>query len=405
MVSADGHTVSGTVLGSTAVAVAGTTIAAGSSPMSAGGVLISVHPGASSIAINGDSQPLPTAKPAYEPAPIATIGGQILTASPGASEVYYAGTTLSRDGPHATISNKDIYVGSWGLVIDSSSTIALPTALNQESSSADEPSAVTFTAAGHTFTSSPSGIAVAGTILPSGNAAVISGTTISYGTNGLAVGNSIIPIPTPHPSSANVASESTHIFTLGGQAFTANPTAVAIAGTTLTLGSPALTISGTAISLGSSGVVIASSTYAIPSDAFPSSTTVIGGETFTINPTAIEVGGTTLSEGGSAITINGTAISLGSLGLVIAGSTVPYHNSPSTATSTTSEGLGAIILAGFGPSSTPTSLAAPTGTESLNGTSMLVGFQGKATRLGWDREEILTLGSLLLGGWICFHIR
>ncbi len=96
---------------------------------------------------------------------------------------------------------------------------------------------------------------------------------------------------------------------------------------------------------------------------------------------AIEVGGTTLSEGGNAITIHGTPVSLGPSGLIVAGSTIPIR-------STTSEGLGGVILAGFGPSTTAAGNGASTGTSTTAtgpGTSMtpgVVGFQGGATKLG-----------------------
>jgi len=313
------------------------------------------------------------------------------------------GTTLSQNGPHVTIDNTEVFVGSSGLVIGSSSTVAIPAAPSSELSSKSLSSAMTFTTAGHTFTSPPSDIAVAGTTIQPGSIAVISGTTVSYGSIGLVIGTSIDPIPTSHPSSAGPASfpgtGPTNVFTLGGQTLTASPTGIYIAGTTLTAGGSAITISGTAISLGSSGLVIASSTYAIPSGTLPSRTTFIGLETFTIHPTAIEVGGTTLSEGGSAITIHGTPMSLGPSGLIVAGSTIPIR-------STTSEGLGGIILAGLGPSTTAAGNGASTGTSTTAtgpGTSMtpgVVGFQGGATRLGeWGARIIL--GSLLAaGGWI-----
>lgn len=353
--------------------------------------------GSSDVKIGSESQG-PTPESAHAaaalPAPIATIGSQIITASPGASEVYYAGTTLSQNGLHATIDNTEVYVGSSGLVIGGSSTVAIPIAPSSASSSQGESGAVTFAAAGYIFTSSPSGIAVAGTTIQSGHAAVIFGTTVSYGPSGLAIGTSTIPVPTPPPSGV-LGAGPTNVFTLGGQIFTANPTAVYIAGTTLTAGGSSVTVSGTAISLGDSGIVIASSTYAIPFDILPSSTMVIGSETLTICPTAIEVGGTTLSDGGSTITVHGIPISLGPSGLVAAGSTVFYRGGPLTAASQTSEGLGGLILAGFGPSTTT---ASAMGTSTSTSTPGLVAFQGAAAKSTW--EPIIILGLLLVGRWV-----
>ena len=399
VVTAGGQTVSGTILGSTAAVVAGTTVVAGSSPSSAGGNVISVHAGASSIDINGDSQPLPIARSGSRPAPIATIGAQTLNALPGASGIYFSGVTLSPNGAHATIDGTDIYIGSPGLIIAGSQTIALPTASTPDVDSGAESGLITFTAAGQTFISSPSGIVVGGTTIASGSRAVIHGTTIAYSQGSLAIGTSTILIPTPHPSFARSGSSPTHIFTLGGQTFTANPTAIAISGTTLTANGPALTISGTAVSLDSSGIVIASSTYAISQGVLPSSTTVINGETFTVNPTAIEVDGTTLTKGGSAITVHGTAILLGPSGLVVAGSTIPYQHGPLTDASQTREGLGAIILAGFGSGPSSTSILAATGTSTANQSSTLAAFHNNApSSRKWITTELLgpfSLGVLI----------
>ena len=330
VITAGSHTISGTVQGSTAAVIAGTTITAGGSPASAGGALVSVHPGAASIAVNDESQPLPTPLPppaaAAPPAPIATVGSHTITALPGASEVYYAGTTLSQNGPHATLDNTEVYVGSSGLVI----------------------------------------------------------------------GTSTIPIPTPPPLPLSPQVEPTNVFTLGGQTFTANPSAIAVGGTTLTAGGSAVTISGTPISLGSAGLVVASTTHDIPLGALPSSTMVVGDETFTIRPTAIEVGGTTLSAGGPGITVSGTPISLGPSGLVVAGSTVPYRHGPLTATGGSSSGdVGDAILAGFGPSTTADVLDA-----SATSTATVEAFTGAAAAVGKPWETALLLSSLIGVGWL-----
>ena len=267
----EGHTTVGTMQGNTAAVISGTTNTAGSAPSSAGGALISTPYGASSIAVNVELQPLPTAGPQPSAAvlstAIATVGSQTITASPGASELYYAGTALSQNAPDATIGDSDVYVGPSGLLVSGGSNGVIASApspgLNKESG----PGAVTFTAAGQTFTSS---------------------------------------------------------------------------------------------------------TYAIPPSALPSSTTVIDSQAFTTNPTAIAISGTLLTEGGSAITIQGTPISLGASGLMIAGSTVSFQNGPLKNTSQTSEGLGAVILAGFGPS------PATTSATGSNGTGSPAAFKGSA---------------------------
>ena len=162
IITPGGLTIFGTAHDSTAAVVAGTTISAGDLPTSPGRGLISVHPTASSIAIGGESQSLPNPKQASaletQPTPVPIIGSHIMTAFLGASEVSYAGTTLSQDGLHATIENTDVYVGSSGFVIDESSTIALPISPSSGSSLEHGSAAVTITAADHTLTSYPSSI-------------------------------------------------------------------------------------------------------------------------------------------------------------------------------------------------------------------------------------------------------
>ena len=151
---------------------------------------------------------------------------------------------------------------------------------------------MTFTAADYTFTSSPSGIAVADTTIQLGTTAVFSGVTISYGLSGLTIGTFIISV-LMFPSStdgfiSSANAEPIHVFTLGGQTLTANPTAVYIDETTLTAGGSADAIFGTLISLRSSDLVIASFIYFSTSDSLSASSLVIDSETFTIQPTALK---------------------------------------------------------------------------------------------------------------------
>lgn len=178
-------------------------------------------------------------------------------------------------------------------------------------------------------------------------------------------------------------------------AFIAGTTAAAIyvASITLKAGGPAATIFGTPVSLGSSGIVIASSTYPIPSETIM----VMGSKTFAIGSATIEVSGTTLSDSHSAITVQGMPISLGPMGLVVAGSVIPYPTSSLNAADQTSKGLGGIILAGFGPSTT-TSPSDSIGSTAGTNTPGLVAFAGAATRIGaW--QSLALLGSLLAGIW------
>ena len=478
VVTVGGHTMSGNILGSTAAVVAGTTIIAGSSPSSAGGALVSLHPGASSIYVNGESHPLPTAQASHVSAiPIATIGSHIFSASPGASAIYYAGTTLSQNGAHATIDNTDIYVGASGLVIGGSSAVALPTVDSLQSSVT--PIAVvgsqTISAmlgasevyyAGTTLTQNGAhatidntdiyvgafGLVIGGsssvalptldsshlsatpiatigtqtisaisgasevyyagtTLVQNGAHGTIDNTDIYIGASGLVIGgSSTLTLPTldSHQLSA------TPIATIGSQTISAKPggSIVYYSGVTLTQNGAHATIDNTDVYVGSSGLVIgSSSTVPIPRlsptsitasspEATELQTFTLDGQTLSADSTAIYVGKSTLTLGGPAVTISGTPISLGSSDIVIGSTTyaIPSGALPSGAlpgATQTSGVLGSIILGAFGPHTT-TASASGTGSAGSSASSA-VAFQGAAASLDqW--ESLAILGSLLLGG-------
>ncbi|KAL8786595.1 MAG: hypothetical protein Q9195_008152 [Heterodermia aff. obscurata] len=328
VVTVGGHTLSGIVQGNTAAVVAGTTVVAGSSPSSAGGALVSIQPGASSIYVNGESHPLPTAQASYVSAiPIATVGTHILSASPGASAVYYADTTLSQGGAHATIDNTDIYVGASGLVIGSSSVAALPTIDSPQSS-------VTPIAVIGSQTISAiigaSEVYYAGTTLTQNGAhATIDNTDIYVGDSGLVIGgSSSVALPTlgsPQLSATPIA-------TIGSQTISAvfGASEVYYAGTTLTRNGAHATIDNTDVYVGVSDLVIGgSSSVALPTLGSPqlSATPIatIGGQTISAKAGEIYYAGKTLSQDGAHATIADTDIYVGASGLVIGGSSlVPF---------------------------------------------------------------------------------
>ena len=143
----------------------------------------------------------------------------------------------------------------------------------------------------------------------------VSGTPISLGAAGLVVGSSTIPLP------------ASSVYTVGDQTFAANPTGFVLGGTSMKPGGPPVTISGTTVSLGSSGnLVIGTNTFALPSSS-GSPVFTVGGQTFTANPTAINIAGTSIIKGGPGITVSGTPISLGASGLVIGTSTISLPQS------------------------------------------------------------------------------
>lgn len=335
-------------------------------------------------------------------------GRQTIGAILGSSGVYYVGNTLV-NGPHMTSDSTKIDVRSSDLAVGGTFTtgISTPTSTSSNSGSQVNSGLVTFTAAGFTITSSSNGIAVGGITIQLGDTGVISDTTISYGANGLAIGTFSLPVLGPFPSSAISESVSEVSFTLAGQTFVANATAIAIDGTTLTAGGPTITIGGTPIALGtfSSGLIIASSTYVIPTSTFRSNTTiVIGSEAITILPTAIEMDGSTITESASSYLIDGIPVSFGPSEVVVAGTTISYHEGPGTVNNQTSQGLGAIILGGFGPHTTSAISTTGSGIAQNTSTPELASYTGTASKLRgslWD--SIVGLEVLFMALWM-IHI-
>ena len=414
VVTVGGHTISGVVHGSTAAVVAGNTIVAGSSPSSAGGALVSIYPGASSIFVNGESHALPTAQASRPSAiAIATIGSHTVSASPGTPAVFYAGTTLSQDGAHATIDNTDIHVDASGLIIGGSSLVTLPTI--------DSPrfSATPIATIGSQTLSAISGgseVYYADiTLTQSGAHATIDNTDIYVGASGLVIGDSstvalpILDSPQEH---------ATPIATIGSQTISAifGVSKMYYAGSTLTRNGAHVTIDNTDVYLDSSGLVVGgSSTVTIPelsptssTESFPEVTRLrtftIGGQTLSADSTAVYVDASTLAIGRPAITRSGIPISLGLSDIVIASTTftLPSVVLPSgtiSGATETSEGLGAIILGAFGPL---TSTASASGSSIAgSNTSNAVAFQGAAARPP-QSNRLAMLGLLLVGGLFLF---
>ena len=414
VVTVGGHTISGSVHGSTAVVVAGNTVKPGSSPSSAGGALVSIHPGVSSIYVNGESYPLPTAQASHVSAiPIATIGSHILTASPGASAVYYAGTTLAQDGAHATIDNTDIYVGATGLVIGGSSAIALPTIDSPQASLT--PIAVIGSQTISAMLGASEVYYSDITLTPNGVHATIDNTDIYVGASGLIIGDGSTVAFLTMDSHQLYA---TPIATIGSQTISAIPggSEAYYAGTTLTQNGAHVTIDNTDVYVDSSGLVLGGSSTIDITRLSPASITAsspqvtelqtftLGGQLLRVDSTAVYVGKSTLAVGGPAVTISGTPISLGSSDIVIASKTytIPSGALPSgtlPGATQTSDGLGDIILGAFGPH---TSTASASGTSiAKSNTSSAIAFQGAAAKPDqW--ESMAMMGALIVGGFSLF---
>lgn len=231
-----------------------------------------------------------------------------------------------------------------------------------------------------------------------GTVAVVSGTTYSVlPTGGLLVnGKSTLAVPSPISTAINYNT----VFSIGGSTFTAAPTGFVLPnGATLTPGAQAATISGTLVSLGAAGtLLLGSSTITLP----PQSIFVVGGKTFTAQPTGFVLApGTTITPGGKAVTVAGTPISLATnseldigsqtvqLGpaMVTAGGVVGAGGAGARNTSamSTATPIGPAIIGGLNGGAAPTATGGPQP------------FQGGASREGTWNSTLLGLTGLGIG--------
>ena len=261
---------------------------------------------------NNPSDPSASIANAPNASPVVTVAGNTLTIT-NPSAVPIAGTVLTPGGAAATVAGTPISLASGGNLIVGNGPSG--------------PSSTVLTVAGHTFTANPTSFEIAGMPVKAGEpGATIAGTVVSLASQG-----QLIIGATPAVAGAAAAdSVQPSIFTVGDQTFTANPTALAFAGTTLSAGGSGTIISGTPISLNTQGsVIIGTSTIPLQQTPAPSIITTEG-QVFTLqNNGAIAVDGITLSNGSPATTINGTPLHLISSNLVIGTNSIPLPTAAS----------------------------------------------------------------------------
>lgn len=358
----------------------------------------------------GGQNPLPSV-PATPAAggPIVIVGSQSIILD-SASHFVVAGQTLTPGAPEISIQGTPVSLAPSAIaIVVAGSTIALPVPVSAP--------VVTIGDRPVTANSALKYVVDSKTLIPGGTAIMVSGTLVSLAPSGtqIVIGSSTIPLLTGQSLvldgflTAGPGSSPPPI-TVGGQVFTPNTAAFAIAGTTLSAGGPGVTISGTLVSLGPSGnLVIGTSTSMLSSEASPSVFTV-GGQTFTASPTAFFVAGTKISAGGPGVTISGTPVSLEKSGSLVIGTSItklsptaftvgnqvftPNPTAFSIAGTTISAGGPGVTIAGtpvnLGPSG---SLVIGNSTIQLSPTSTgALGFTGRATRKSTGlRYEILGL--------------
>ena len=339
-----------------AVAVQGHTITQGAAPITISQTPVMYQSG--SISAGGEVQAIPRVwGQGNEDAIPVTVGGLTFSAIPPAAK-----------------GNSDPQTGN------DPAANAVP--INDPT--ADTPDPATYiTVGGQTIAVDANAISVAGTTLKPGDPGVtIDGTPIYLGSSVFVVGSRT---ETLSPSLNAITAQPPYI-TVGGQTIGLGSSAIIVDGITLKPADPSITVDGTPISLGSSILVVGSQTQNLILPLFtptarPSYMT-IDGETIAVAASSIVVAGHTLTPGSPAVMADGTLVSLGSSVLVVGTQTMSFTLPTTSASASSSEEIGALIMKGLGAIGAGT-VAAPTKTVRYNGTRGVNGtleFTGGASR-------------------------
>ncbi|MCJ1474824.1 hypothetical protein MMC13_003484 [Lambiella insularis] len=184
-------------------------------------------------------------------------------------------------------------------------------------------------------------------------------------------------------------------FTIAGvPASVLNPSAVLIGSQTLLLNGPTLTLSSTPLALNSAGIILGS-ILGSATVSLPSPLTLAGEPATVLNPSAVLIGSQTLLLNGPTLTISSTPLALNSAGIVLGSATVPIPLPAASPASTSSAGLGGVILSGLGQSSVGGGTSAVT--SALGGPSITPSSGGVRGRDGRGRWRSWGVGVLL--GW------
>ena len=263
------------------------------------------------------------------PTPTAVIiGGQSMVKAANGGLII--GTSTYLPGSQGQISDKALSVGVNSVVIGGTS-YAIPTPGAADTAFIDSQS----------ISRAPDGGAIfQGGTIGLGSQSNINGHVISVGTSTVMIDGesyalpssvgAILQSPTPKPNAPITLTN----------------------GAILTPGGAAATVSGTTYIIPSddSGLVVNGQTVPL---AFPTKTTIqsvftVAGQIFTAVPTGFAIGGQSVALGGSAATVDGTVVSLGPSGIQIGSKTMPL-----TSAQTSVEGLGGLIMSGFGNGGEP----------------------------------------------------
>ncbi|KAK0512859.1 hypothetical protein JMJ35_004876 [Cladonia borealis] len=255
---------------------------------------ISIAPAASALVVNGITSTLSSGDR------IITVGSQLIT--PNAASVY-------------VIAGQSVTPGGSAIVVGGSEQ-------NSAVITNADVSPAVYTVGGQMLTPNPTAFSIQGTMISAdGPGVTIAGTPVLLETSGiLKIGTSIASVGKVEVA---VGKTSPEVYTVGGQVFAPNPTAFPIDGTILSAGGPGATISGTPVILEPSGILKIGTgidridNVAIAASIGAPAVYIVGGQSFTPNPTEFDVGGTTIFVGGPGVAISGTPISLESSGTLV----------------------------------------------------------------------------------------
>ena len=166
------------------------------------------------------------------------------------------------------------------------------------------------------------GISIAGTTLIPGSPPItVSDTPIHFAPSALIIGPSTVPFvpekPAPDPNPDLLTT------IIAGQLITAAPSALTIPGTTLNPVSPSVNLAETLISLDTASHQLIVGTKTIPFDSASEENpiiTTVNGQAITAYPDRIAIAGTVLTPGAAGVVVGGTLVSLNEAGQVVVGS-------------------------------------------------------------------------------------
>ena len=269
-------------------------------------------------------------------------GEPIILAS---GSIIVDGTTMKPGDPSITIHGQAVSLGASEFAVgDVTASLALAAPIITGESSYT-------TLNGEVMTLGASDIAIEGKTLKPGNPPIsINGKLISLESTVIVVGSITASIKLS--GAATTAAPS--FITVNGETVAVQASNVVIKGSTINAGDTGITIDGKTVSLGSSRIVVGGVTEAIrlqgsAAKTSSSSSITFAGETITVGAGSVLIDGATLTPGGPALNIDGMTMSLGSSVLIIGTQTTHISLRPAaTSSGGSSEGIGALIMAGLG---------------------------------------------------------